>query len=119
MELPKHLHPGTALVNLQTEPLGTDSAGKKVYLCDIWPSRAEIDEAVSKCITPTMFKDRYDDVFDGNSQSSRQVGADETIVPVILRRVQKAVGVHGDELRIDGKPTGDIDPSPQPWRFTL
>ena len=64
---------GRADIDLHSEPIGTDSAGKQVYLCDIWPSRAEIDEAISKCITPAMFKDRYANVFDGNETWNRIV----------------------------------------------
>jgi aconitate hydratase len=62
---------GRTDIDLRTEPLGTDSDGKQVFLSDIWPSRAEIDDAVSKCITPTMFRDRYSDVFDGNETWNR------------------------------------------------
>jgi len=62
---------GRTDIDLRTEPLGTDSDGKQVFLSDIWPSRAEIDDAVSRCITPTMFRDRYSDVFDGNETWNR------------------------------------------------
>jgi len=59
---------GRTDLDLTTEALGEDSNGKPVYLRDIWPSRAEIDEAVSKYITAEMFKEQYGNVFDGNEK---------------------------------------------------
>ncbi len=59
---------GRTDLDLTTEALGEDSDGKPVYLRDIWPSRAEIDEAVGKHITPAMFKEQYGNVFDGNEK---------------------------------------------------
>src|SRR5205807_5767758 len=41
--------------DLLTEPLGTDHQGKPVYLREIWPSKKEVDEVVSKCIDSEMF----------------------------------------------------------------
>ena len=37
---------GTVDIDLSTEPLGTGSDGRPVYLKDVWPSPAEIDAAV-------------------------------------------------------------------------
>jgi len=54
-------------IDLTTEPLGTDRAGQPVYLKDIWPSNDEIGETVARCVTDTMFKTRYSDVFAGDA----------------------------------------------------
>ncbi|HWL93623.1 MAG TPA: aconitate hydratase AcnA [Phycisphaerae bacterium] len=62
---------GRTDMNLTTEPLGTDAANKPVYLRDIWPTNAEIQDAVSKSITPEMFKKQYGNVFDGNEKWNR------------------------------------------------
>ena len=37
---------GTMDIDLTTEPLGTGSDGQPVYLADIWPTQAEVDEVV-------------------------------------------------------------------------
>ena len=58
-------------INLATEPLAVDAEGRSVFLRDIWPSRAAIDEAVAKSITPEMFRDQYANVFDGNEKWNR------------------------------------------------
>ncbi len=55
---------GHTNVNLERDPLGKDKDGNPVYLKDIWPSQAEVREAMDK-MTPHMFADRYSDVFQG------------------------------------------------------
>ncbi|MGI8458855.1 MAG: aconitate hydratase [Propionibacteriaceae bacterium] len=59
---------GTMDINLTTDPLGTDEAGEPVYLKDVWPTQAEIDEIVASCIGSEMFTDSYADVFAGDAQ---------------------------------------------------
>ncbi|MFO7483065.1 aconitate hydratase AcnA [Oceanibaculum nanhaiense] len=59
---------GTMKLDLTTEPLGTGSDGKPVYLKDIWPSNQEIREAMEKSLTAEMFKRRYANVFEGPEQ---------------------------------------------------
>jgi aconitate hydratase len=57
---------GTMDIDLTSEPLGTDQAGNAVYLRDIWPSQAEVDEVVGSSISADMFTSRYADVFAGD-----------------------------------------------------
>ena len=38
---------GTVDIDLDTDPLGTNDRGEKVYLKDIWPTQKEIADAVS------------------------------------------------------------------------
>ena len=59
---------GTMKLDLTTEPLGTGSDGKPVYLKDVWPSNQEIREAMEKSLTAEMFKRRYANVFEGPEQ---------------------------------------------------
>ena len=56
---------GSLEVNLASEPIATDDAGKPVYLKDIWPSNAEIQAAIKLAITPEMYRKRYANVFEG------------------------------------------------------
>jgi len=57
---------GTVDIDLKADPIGYDRDGNPVYLRDIWPTNAEIQEAIKKFITPEMFKERYAHVFDGD-----------------------------------------------------
>ncbi|MBN1490766.1 MAG: aconitate hydratase AcnA [Phycisphaerae bacterium] len=56
---------GTVDVDLMTEPLGTGSDGKPVYLRDIWPRNAEIAATLSTAVKPEQFTAQYADVFAG------------------------------------------------------
>ncbi|OBX34579.1 aconitate hydratase 1 [Halomonas elongata] len=56
---------GNVRKDLANEPLGTGDDGQPVYLQDIWPSQAEIAEAVEKVKTE-MFRKEYAEVFDGD-----------------------------------------------------
>jgi len=57
---------GSMDVDLFKEPLGTGSDGEPVYLRDIWPSSAEVDQVVRDAIESAMFTSRYSDVFSGD-----------------------------------------------------
>jgi aconitate hydratase len=55
-------------VDLQNEPLGVDSAGKPVYLREIWPSNEEIQVALNRSVRAEMFEKQYSAVFLGDEQ---------------------------------------------------
>ncbi len=50
---------GTVLRDLTREPLGKGSDGRDVFLKDIWPSNAEIEEIGAKAIDRGMFVKNY------------------------------------------------------------
>ncbi|HSM50980.1 MAG TPA: aconitate hydratase AcnA, partial [Thermoanaerobaculia bacterium] len=53
-------------LDLTTEPLGTGSDGRPVYLAEIWPTQAEIEAAVRTAVKPEMFERQYADVYLGD-----------------------------------------------------
>ncbi|CAM3059499.1 aconitate hydratase AcnA [Paenibacillus sediminis] len=57
---------GTVNIDLQKDPIGYDQNNEPVYLKDIWPTSAEIKEAIAKSITPEMFRSKYENVFTAN-----------------------------------------------------
>jgi aconitate hydratase len=59
---------GSLDVDLVTEPLGTGHEGQPVFLGDIWPSTAEVEQVVADCVDPAMFTRRYRDVFTGDAR---------------------------------------------------
>jgi aconitate hydratase len=59
---------GSMLVDLANDPLGTGSDGQPVYLRDIWPSSAEIQDFVDRNVTRELFASRYSDVFTGDER---------------------------------------------------
>jgi aconitate hydratase A / 2-methylisocitrate dehydratase len=58
---------GTVDIDLPNEPLGQDTAGKPVYLREIWPTREEVVDAMNKAIRPEMFREVYANVWNGNT----------------------------------------------------
>ncbi|MFK8849830.1 aconitate hydratase AcnA [Streptomyces sp. Ac-502] len=59
---------GSMKVDITTEALGTDQDGNPVYLKDIWPSEAEVNDVVANAIGEDMFSKSYKDVFAGDAQ---------------------------------------------------
>ncbi|MGA8575925.1 MAG: aconitate hydratase AcnA [Candidatus Cybelea sp.] len=53
-------------VDLTTEPIGTGSDGKPVFLREIWPSNDAIAATMAQCISVEMFEREYADVFKGD-----------------------------------------------------
>jgi aconitate hydratase len=54
-------------VDLTTEALGTDTAGKPVFLRDIWPTPQEIETTVRASVTTGMYQKQYSEVFEGDA----------------------------------------------------
>jgi aconitate hydratase len=59
---------GTMDSDLYVEPLGTDPQGRPVFLRDIWPTNAEVEELVNSSVRSDMFRERYADVLTGDER---------------------------------------------------
>jgi len=59
---------GSMKVDITKDALGVDQDGKPVYLSDIWPSEAEVNDVVANSIGEDMFNKSYQDVFAGDAQ---------------------------------------------------
>ncbi|MGW3207646.1 aconitate hydratase [Streptomyces sp. NPDC001135] len=59
---------GSMKVDITRDALGTDQDGNPVYLKDIWPSEAEVNDVVANAIGEDMFAKSYQDVFAGDAQ---------------------------------------------------
>ncbi len=53
--------------NFDTDPLGTDQAGKPVYLRDIWPTQDEVAQAIELGLSSESFRKEYATVSDGDA----------------------------------------------------
>lgn len=58
---------GSVRIDLTRDALGTGKDGQPVYLKDIWPSQAEIADAIAKVDT-AMFRKEYAEVFAGDAK---------------------------------------------------
>jgi aconitate hydratase len=57
---------GSMDVDLYKEPLGQDQDGADVFLKDLWPTAAEVEQVIAETITADMFAGDYADVFTGD-----------------------------------------------------
>jgi aconitate hydratase len=55
-------------VDLTTEPLGNDTAGKPVFLKDVWPSPQEIEATVRAAVTTAQYSKEYAEVYQGDAR---------------------------------------------------
>jgi len=57
---------GTMDFDFELEPLGEDNAGNDVFLRDIWPTPAEVQDTIENSINSDMFTTQYASVFEGD-----------------------------------------------------
>ena len=55
-------------MDLTSEPLGTDKAGKPVYLREIWPSAQEVEATVRSAVSAEQYRKGYSAVFEGDAR---------------------------------------------------
>jgi len=98
---------GSVKIDLTTEPLGEGADGKPVYLRDIWPTTAEIQDFIAEYVTRDLFARKYADVFKGDENWQKvQAPAGQTYAwddqstyvqnPPYFAGMQKGFGKIGD-----------------------
>ena len=55
-------------MDLTTESLGTDTAGKPVYLREIWPTPQEVESTVRAAVSTEQYRKQYSEVFEGDAR---------------------------------------------------
>ncbi len=65
---------GTMDIDLTTDPIGEDARGEPVYLKDLWPSPAEVQEAVGRAVDPEMFRREYEGI-EGSNPTWNEISA--------------------------------------------
>ena len=58
---------GTIHHDFANEPLSHGKTGEPVFLKDIWPTQAEVNDTVASCIDAEMFRHQYSTVSDGDA----------------------------------------------------
>lgn len=72
---------GTVNIDLTTQPLGQDQDGNDVFLKDIWPTSAEINELIANNIDADMFHKNYGEVFKGSAEWNAISSPDSQLYP--------------------------------------
>lgn len=57
---------GTMDIDLPNEPLGHGADGQPVFLADLWPDPAEVEDVIARHVTADLFADAYHEVFAGD-----------------------------------------------------
>ncbi len=55
-------------MDITSEPLGSDSNGKPVYLKDVWPTQKEVQDAIRSTIRAEMFQKAYEESLQGDER---------------------------------------------------
>ncbi|SUD92016.1 aconitate hydratase AcnA [Psychrobacter phenylpyruvicus] len=124
---------GTVDIDLTKDPIGQDQDGNDVFLKDIWPTTAQIDELITQNINADMFLKNYGEVFNGSSEWNAITSADSqlypwdeastyiknppffegmTMEPAGIQDIENAriLGLFGDSITTDHiSPAGNID----------
>ncbi|GAA5533244.1 aconitate hydratase AcnA [Deinococcus aluminii] len=59
---------GTVVNDIVNDPIGTDQNGQPVYLRDLWPTNAEIQQIMDQAINAEMFGRVYDGIEKSNAE---------------------------------------------------
>lgn len=135
---------GCVDIDFRNDPLGIDADGNPVWLRDLWPSQAEIDEAMALAIRPDAYRKVWQLAPDGASQwdslaipggQSWQWDTRSTYIvePPFFRtppvshdlfaqrlRNARVLGLYGDSLTTDHiSPSGEIPPETPAGRYLL
>ncbi len=70
---------GRVDIDLINEPISYDPNQQPVYLKDIWPSDDEINDVMSKVLSPKDFANNYAEIFEGNETWRKLIIPDDTL----------------------------------------
>jgi len=71
---------GTVNINMEKEPLGHNPNNEPIFLKDIWPTEAEIKEAMTH-LSPEMFSTQYGNAYEGDEHWQALPLTQSTIYP--------------------------------------
>ncbi|MFZ5654215.1 MAG: Fe/S-dependent 2-methylisocitrate dehydratase AcnD [Pseudomonadota bacterium] len=95
---------GTIRFDIERDAFGTDSSGRPIHLKDLWPSDAEIDAMVARCVKPEQFRQVYIPMFElrdrGGAREKPQY--DWRPMSTYIRRPPYWEGALAGERRLSG-----------------
>ena len=59
---------GSMSIDITTEAIAVDDDGKEVFLKDIWPSNAEINDILKSSLSAEQFRKSYENIFNGKKE---------------------------------------------------
>ncbi len=134
---------GRVDINLSREPIGRGRDGRDVFLADLWPTLAEVREALQSALKPEVFQRLYRD-FAGQNAKWNEIPARAGMVydwdrkssyiqeppffekfslqpgPLVEVRGARALGIFGDSVTTDHiSPAGNIKKSSPAGLFLI
>jgi len=99
---------GTVAIDLTTEALGTSADGRPVKLADLWPSVAEVADAIRRAVGEEQFRDAYRSVLEGDEHwKALEVPSGSTFAwSPQSTYVQRPPFF--DQMTVDPSPLGDL-----------
>jgi aconitate hydratase len=132
---------GTMDIDMANEALGHAPDGSPVFLADLWPQPADVQEVIAQTVTADLFTDAYRDVFAGDHRwrkidvASSELfpwdptstyirrppyldGVDREPAPVADIRAARVLVKLGDLVTTDHiSPAGAITPATPAWDY--
>ncbi len=100
---------GRVDIDMTKEPLGLDPNGNPVFLKDLWPSDAEIDELVSANIKRERYAEVYKTIFDGDEFWQQLQVKESTTYPWDPQSTYIKNPPYFDGFSKTNEPPGDIN----------
>ena len=99
---------GTMDIDLFHDPIGQDTEGNDVFMRDLWPTQAEIDEVIGSSISQEMFASRYADVFRGDERWRSLPTPDGAVFEWDADSTYVRKAPYFDGMPVEPTPVGDI-----------
>ncbi|RRD07116.1 aconitate hydratase AcnA [Arachnia propionica] len=99
---------GTMDIDLFNDPIGQDVDGNDVFMRDLWPTQAEIDEVIGSSISQEMFSSRYADVFRGDERWRSLPTPDGALFEWDEDSTYVRKAPYFDGMPVEPNPVGDI-----------
>ena len=65
---------GTVNIDLIEEPLGIGNDGSEVYLKELWPTREELEQAITDYVSPELFQSVYSAIYENDMWNEISAG---------------------------------------------
>ena len=109
---------GTVDIDLQNEPLGKGKNGEDIYLKDIWPTIKEVADTVDSVVTPELFKEEYETVYNNNEMWNEILSKEPDDIKSLNNL--RIMGKFGDSVTTDHiSPAGAIGKDTPAGKYLL
>jgi aconitate hydratase len=100
---------GTVNIDLTKDPIGTTPDGKPVMLSELWPSQAEVNAVVQKCVQQEMFKREYSRIFDGDEHWKKMAAPTGPIFKWDEKSTYVKEPPYFDDFKPEPAPLNDVE----------